>query len=103
MAYRVNLTPRAKQDLDTIYATVIREAPYRGPQWFDRFEQSILSLSHLPERCTIVPKLSSGDRTVRQLLFGRRRHVYRIYMAIFGDVVSVLHVRHGARKQPRKL
>jgi plasmid stabilization system protein ParE len=102
MAYRVNLTPRAKDDLDRIYATVIREAPYRGPEWFDRFEQSILSLSNLPERCTIVPKLSTAERTVRQLLFGRR-HVYRIYFAIFGDEVRVLHVRHGARKQPRSV
>ena len=103
MAYLVNLTPRAKQDLDKIYAAVIREAPYRGPQWFDRFEQSILSLSDLPERCSIVPKLSTAERTVRQLLFGRRRHVYRIYFAIFSDVVSVLHVRYGARKHPRRL
>jgi plasmid stabilization system protein ParE len=103
MAYLVKLTPRAEQDLDRIYARVTRKAPYRGPQWFDRFEQSILSLSNFPERCTIVPNLSSAERTVRQLLFGRRRYVYRIYFAIFADVVSVLHVRHGARKELRRL
>lgn len=103
MAYRVNFTPRAEKDLDRIYATVIREAPYRGPRWFDRFERAILSLSNSPERCTIIPKLSTAERAVHQLLFGRRRHVYRIYFAIFGDVVSVLHVRHGARKEPRRV
>ena len=103
MVYRVRFTPRAEQDLNRIYATVIREAPYRGPRWFDHFEQSILSLSNFPERCIISPKLSTDRRTVRQLLFGRRRHVYRIYFAIFADEVSVLHVRHGARQEPRRL
>ena len=103
MAYRAELIPRARQDLDRTYAAVMREAPHRGLPWVGRFEQSVLSLSNFPERCTVVPKLCTADRTVRQLLFGRRRHVYRIYFAILGDVVSVLHVRHGARKPPRRM
>ena len=103
MAYRVKFTPRAEQDLNRICATVSHEAPFRGPPWFDRLEQSILSLSDFPERCMVVPKLCSDQRTVRQLLFGRRRHVYRIYFAIFTDVVAILHVRHGARKEPRRV
>jgi len=64
---------------------------------------SNLSLSDFPERCAIVPKLCSNQRTVRQLLFGRRRHVYRIHFAVFTDVVTILHVRHGARKEPRRM
>ena len=101
MAYRVEFTPRALHDLNGIYAKVVREAPYRGPQWFDRLEHSILSLSHFPERCAVVPKFSTAKRTVREFLFGCRRHVYRVYFAIINDVVGVLHVRHGARKKPR--
>ncbi len=103
MAYHVEITPRAQQDLTRIYATVTREAPYRGPAWFDRFERSILSLAYSPERCTVVSKLSTRERTIRELLFGRRRHVYRVYFSIFDDVVRVVHVRHGARKEPRRL
>jgi len=103
MAFRVDLTPRAHKDLDKIYSAAIREAPYRGPRWCDRFEQSILSLSNFPERCPVEPKLSSSRRTVRKLLFGKRRYVYRVYYAIFDDVVRVLHVRHGARKEPKRV
>ena len=103
MAYRVELTPLAQEDLKRIYATVVREAPYRGPVWFDRFERAILSLSNFPERCMIVPSLSTSEQPVRQLLFGRRRRVYRIYFAVFEGVVRVVHVRHGARKEPRRL
>jgi plasmid stabilization system protein ParE len=67
MAYRVRITARAEQDLDRIYNTVTGEAPYRGIRWFDRFEQSILSLSSFPGRCAIVPRLSTDKRIVRQL------------------------------------
>jgi hypothetical protein len=35
------------------------------------------------------------------LLYGRHPHVYRILFAIDGDVVQVLHVRHGRRKPVR--
>ncbi|MBI4903840.1 MAG: type II toxin-antitoxin system RelE/ParE family toxin [Acidobacteria bacterium] len=103
MAFRVEITPRAEADLERIYSRVLREAPGRGAAWCDRFEASILSLSTFPERCEVEPKLSSSRRTVRKLLFGRRRDVYRVYYAIFDDVVRVLHVRHGARKDPKRV
>jgi hypothetical protein len=42
---------------------------------------------------------------VRQLLYGRRPHTYRILFTIEGDVVQVLHIRHARRRpgeiQPR--
>jgi mRNA-degrading endonuclease RelE of RelBE toxin-antitoxin system len=39
------------------------------------------------------------DANLRQLLYGRRRYVYRIIYAIDepGGVVTVLHIRRGAR------
>src|ERR1035438_5717296 len=72
MEYLVEITPRAQSDLDEIYDHVVRAAPYRGPLWFDRFERAIQSLAGLPERYPVLPKLSTPNRTVRQLLFGRR-------------------------------
>ena len=103
MAFRVDLTPQAEADLEEIFEWVFSRAPYRAPLWFSRLESAILSLGHRPERCPIVPALSTGDHPVRQLLFGRRRHVYRVYFSVLEDVVKVLHVRHGARRRPRKL
>jgi len=73
MAYLVEITPRAENDLAQIYRRIARAAPYRGPIWFDRFEGAIQSLSNFPERLPELPKLSSPGRIVRQLLFGRRR------------------------------
>ena len=35
---------------------------------------------------------------MRQLLYGRKPHVYRILFTIEGDVVYVLRIRHGRRR-----
>ena len=103
MAFRVEITDRAQRDLDAIYARVVREAPYDGPLWFTRFEESILSLAEFPERWPLEPKLSTSSRSVRKLLFGRRPHVYRVYFTVLSDTIKVLHVRHGARKELKRL
>jgi len=100
MAFRVEFTPRARTDLDELYNWVSENAPYRGPLWFDRFEATILSLKTFPERCSAVESLSTSEHTIRQLVFGRKKHRYVVYYAVFGDVVRILHVRHGVRKAP---
>ncbi len=52
-------------------------------------------LDENPARCTVIPEVGN----LRHLIYGRGRHRYRIiYMVDEGDrVVTVLHIRHGAR------
>lgn len=103
MEFRVEVTPRAQQDLDTIYAWVVSSAPVVGLRWFERFENSIASLSTFPGRCPIVPKLSSRRQTIRKLVFGTTRHKYRVFFTMRAEVVTILHVRHGSRRALRRL
>ncbi len=91
MVFRVELTPRAKQDLNRIDRWIDLHAFDRRAVWVDRIEHAIQSLAEFPERCPTVPSLSTGKRSVRQLFCGRHRNVYRIYFAIFGESVRVLH------------
>jgi hypothetical protein len=53
----------------------------------------------------MTPENEYAEEEIRQLLYGRRRGVYRILFTIEGDMVSVLTVRHGARGllQPEEL
>src|SRR5262245_29257882 len=102
MVYRVEFTPRAASDLDELYKWVTTSGPYRGPVWFDRFEESILSLRNSPERCPVVESLSDGEDIVRLLVFGRKGNRYMVYYAVFGNVVRVLHLRHGARRSVKR-
>ena len=63
--------------------------------WFDGLEKAVLSLDENPARGAPIPE--GGD--LRHLLYGQRRHLYRIIYAIDegNRIVTVLHIRHGAR------
>lgn len=102
MACHVEFTPRAISDLDEICRWVTARAPYGGPLWFDHFAETILSLGSLPERCPEVSSISTPEDTIRRLVFGRKQTRYAVYYAVFGDVVRILHVRHGARGVPKR-
>jgi len=58
----------------------------------------IVSLGELPHRCPLAPEDKEFPFEVRQLVFGRKPHLYRILFTIEGDAVVVLHIRHGRRR-----
>jgi toxin ParE1/3/4 len=95
MAYRVDLTERAARDLRRIYLTINAEDTAQARVWFNGLEQAVLSLDENPARGAPTPE----GADLRHLLYGRRRHCYRIIYAVddASRVVTVLHIRHGAR------
>jgi plasmid stabilization system protein ParE len=95
MAYRVELTDRAARDLRRIYLTINAEDDAQARTWFNGLERAILSLDEHPARGAVIPE----DANFRHLLYGRRRHIYRVIYAIDkrSRVVTVLHIRYGAR------
>ena len=100
MAYRVEFRPRAEYDLETLYRELVQAAPLRGPEWVDGLQDSIESLSERPLRCPVIGRLSKGVVQVRRLLYGTYPHIYKVYFALDGETVSILHIRHGARREP---
>lgn len=100
MAFRVELTSGAKHDLDDILDWLLtHEVGDAGFRWFRRMRESIDSLAEFPRRCAFAPESSAFPFEVRQLLYGRKPHAYRILFTIEGDRVIVLHVRHGRRQR----
>ena len=52
----------------------------------------------MPERCPVAEDESDQlGITLRQLLYGRRRGVYRILFSIEGETVTLHYVRHSAQ------
>lgn len=102
MAYRVDIAKCAEAQLEELYLWVLERAPRQGTAWFNRLEQSILSLDLNPERCQMAPESFDPDQPVRVLNFGRSPHVYRVFFVVDEDanVVRVVHVRRGARQRP---
>ncbi len=98
MVFRVEITPQAEQDANTILDWLVSQyAGEAGLRWFLKLEEAMASLAEFPTRCKLAPENVSVPFEMRQLLYGHKPHVYRILFTIEGDVVYVLRIRHGRR------
>jgi len=96
MLYRVDLTERASRDLDHIYGAIHADSSERALVWFNGLEKRINNLERFPE----MGPITRERKGLRQLFYGKKPHVYRIIYSVDREtrVVTVLHIRHGARK-----
>jgi plasmid stabilization system protein ParE len=101
MAFRVEITARAKQDADAILEWLeSQHAGDAGLRWFRKLEEAIASLAAFPVRCNLAPENCSYMAfETRHFLFGHSPHVYRILFTIGNNTVYVLHIRHGRRRR----
>jgi toxin ParE1/3/4 len=100
MVYLVELTVRAIRDLEHIFLAINAENSHRAHAWFIGLTKSVRGLNEHPARSPAAPE----DKRLRHLLFGTGRHVYRIIYGIDESkrVVTVRHIRHGARRPFRR-
>jgi toxin ParE1/3/4 len=102
MDFRVELSDQAKRDIAVTYEWFCsQQAGDAGERWFVALRTAIASLANLPSRCPLAPENQESPVEVRQLLYGRRPHIYRILFAIESDTVQILHIRHGRRRPSR--
>jgi plasmid stabilization system protein ParE len=98
MNYRVVIQPAAQVEIEAAYAWVRERAPMRAARWYRGLREAIDSLQTFPEGCGLAPEAAAFDLEIRQLLYGKRRGVYRIFFTIVGNIDSILYFRHGARR-----
>jgi toxin ParE1/3/4 len=96
MAYRVELTARADRNLRRLYRRIHAEESAQARVWFNGLERAVLSLDEHPGRRPETPETA----TLRHLLYGAKPDTYRIIFKTDerSHVVTVLHIRDGARK-----
>ena len=100
MAFRIEITSEADLDGEDILEWLLSQhAGDTGIRWFVGLEEAIASLATFPERCPIAPENTEFPFEVRQLLYGRKPHVYRVLFTIDHETVYVLHIRHGRRQR----
>ncbi len=98
MAYSVRLTARALREIDEALEWRARSSRVAAARWHEQLLAAIRSLEHNPARCGLAPEAewySGGE--LRQLLYGKRRGVYRILFEVRGDTIYILRVRHSAQ------
>ena len=101
MAYRVELTDRAKRDLGDLYVHIDATESAAAARWFNGLEDAALGLATYPNHCPLAPEGKKLKRALRHLLYGNRPHVYRVIYEVdeARKTVWVLHIRHGARRK----
>ena len=93
MQFQVIITPSAKADIFEINAWFLENYPDLAERWLWEISEAVTSLSKFPERCPVSPESEAFDVIVRQLLHGKRPHIYRILFSIQDDKVYILRVR----------
>ncbi len=97
MKYTVLLSTAAEGELEEAYQWLAEQAPQHSVAWYNEFLDALYSLEHSPARCPRAAESADSGGEVRVLLFGHKRHAYRILFTVRDDAVLVLHLRHAAR------
>ena len=98
MRYQVEVTDQAGLEAEEAYLWILERSPGGASRWWNGLEAAILSLEEMPARCPLAPEDEEFEEEIRELLYGKRQHRYRILFTIREETVVVLHIRHGARE-----
>ncbi len=95
MVYKVELTLEAIANIRAIYNYIGASRAPAAARWYRGLRERIFSLDQLPQRGRRTPE----DENLFHLLYGNKPHLYRIIYAVneTSRVVTILHIRHGAR------
>jgi len=98
VSYRIVVTLTARTDAVEAFRWIAEQSPDAAARWYAGFQRAIAKLSRNPERHPVAEEESEqAGITLRQMLYGRRRGIYRILFSIQGETVTVHSVRHSAR------
>ena len=98
MKYRVVVTARARADALKAFLWLADQSPDVAERWYAGLEKAIGTLKTFPKRHSIAEDESEQlGVTVRQMLYGRRRGIYRVFFSVEGDTVTLHYVRHSAQ------
>lgn len=81
-----------------LYGRIDAESSAAALKWYRGLKNKILSLEEHPNRCPLIRRKDK----LRHLLYGRKPHIYRVIYRVLEKrkQVEVLHIRHGARRDP---
>ena len=94
MAYLVELSTRAEQDLIHIAQRISAGESAAAARWFDGLDKAISTLENFPRRCPITPESKKTKQGLRHLLYSSMRIIYEIDEA--RELVRVVAIRHSA-------
>ena len=97
MKYTVRVASSAQEDVDAAFSW-LAERTVHAAGWLNGLEKAIEGLAEFPMRWPLARESGDFEEPIRQLLYGKSPHVYRVLFIVRKHMVYVLHVRHGARE-----
>lgn len=91
---KVRYTPRAFSDLEAIRSYISQHNPAAAGRVVALIENIVVRLGDFPEAGHRSPELEA------RVIFSTR-YPYRIYYRLVGGEISILHIRHAARRPLR--
>lgn len=98
MKLTVVITDTAWAEIEEAYDWLAARAPQAAQKWKLGLLDAVARLESLPKAKSLAPESDYFGREIRQLLFGKRLHKYRVLFEVQGAKVIVLRVRHSARR-----
>ena len=103
MTYRVDLSSVAKAEADAAFLSFSQyTTPEQAQRWYQGLIKAISTLRTMPRRCPVARENAFFSQEIRQLLYGKDQHTYRILFTVLDEqttpTVRVLHIRNAAQR-----
>jgi len=103
MSYRVDLSSTAQADADAAFLSFSKYSTAKQAQkWYQGLIKEISSLQTMPYRCAIARENAFFSQEIRQLIYGKGQHTYRILFTVLDGSAQptgrVLHVRNALQR-----
>ena len=103
MTYRVDLSSVAKAEADAAFLSFSTYATVEQSQrWYQGLIKAIGTLKTMPRRCAIARENEFFSQEIRQLIYGKGQHTYRILFTVLEDsarpTVRILHIRNASQQ-----
>jgi plasmid stabilization system protein ParE len=100
MTYRIAVEATAEHEIRAIVRWKTQNAsPTVAARWYNGLLKKVATLRNYPARCPIAAENDKFPIEIRELLYGRRRNVFRIIFTIRDDTVAILFVHHAAQQE----
>jgi plasmid stabilization system protein ParE len=94
---RVEVTATARKEAEEAFRWLAARTSTHAVPWFNGLVEAVESLAQFPKRWPLARENAVFGQEIRQMLYGKSPHIYRVLFFIRQNVVYVLHIRHGAR------
>ena len=102
MSFEVILMDSATREIEAIWEWLRERAPTNARIWVAGLQEAIHALADFPTGHGFARENGTVDVELRQLLYGKRQHKYRVIYTVKCNEVFVLHIRHPAREAMKR-